>query len=99
MTPEQAMSAQGRHLVSDQPHWQVKSKVHKRRSLSSPHSLTEREMEVLRLVAQGLSNAQIAETLVISVRTVEAHLRTIYSKLNVTSRHAAMHYALQHQLV
>jgi predicted ATPase/DNA-binding CsgD family transcriptional regulator/DNA-binding XRE family transcriptional regulator len=99
MTPEQALSAQGQPLVSNQPHLQGKSAVHKRRSLSSPHSLTERETEVLRLVAQGRSNAQIAEALVISGRTVEAHLRTIYSKLNVTSRYAAMHYALQHQLV
>ena len=47
--------------------------------------LTAREVVVLRLLAQGLTDAQIAETLVISTRTVNAHLRSIYSKLDVTS--------------
>jgi len=62
------------------------------------HDLTAREMEVLRLVAQGLSDAQVADMLVISPRTVNAHLRSIYSKLNITSRHAATRYALEHHL-
>ena len=48
--------------------------------------LTEREMEVLRLVAQGLSNHQIARQLGLSVRTVEAHLTHVYNKLDVRSR-------------
>jgi DNA-binding NarL/FixJ family response regulator len=48
--------------------------------------LTPREMEVLRLVAQGLSNHQIAHQLHLSQRTVEAHLTHIYTKLNVSSR-------------
>jgi DNA-binding NarL/FixJ family response regulator len=66
---------------------------------SSPNDLSEREVEVLRLVAQGLSDAQVAQTLVISPRTVNAHLRSIYSKLGITSRHAATLFALQHQLL
>ncbi len=48
--------------------------------------LTGREMEVLRLVAQGLSNHQIARQLDLSVRTVEAHLTHVYHKLDVHSR-------------
>jgi DNA-binding CsgD family transcriptional regulator len=56
-------------------------------------------VEVLRLVAQGLTNAQVAEQLVISPRTVDAHLRSIYSKLDLPSRHAALHYAHEHRLV
>jgi DNA-binding NarL/FixJ family response regulator len=56
-------------------------------------------MEVLRLVAQGLSDARIAEVLVISPRTVNAHLRSIYSKLDITSRHAATLFALKQQLI
>jgi DNA-binding NarL/FixJ family response regulator len=48
--------------------------------------LTEREAEVLRLLAQGLTNKDIAQALIISVRTVEAHLRNIYAKLGVDSR-------------
>lgn len=62
-------------------------------------ALTLREVEVLRLVAQGLSNVQIAEALVISRHTVHTHLSTIYSKLGVTSRTAAAHLARTHQLV
>jgi DNA-binding NarL/FixJ family response regulator len=60
--------------------------------------LTTREMEVLRLVAQGLTDAQVAEQLVISPRTVNAHLTSIYSKLGVPSRTAATRYAIEHQL-
>jgi DNA-binding NarL/FixJ family response regulator len=68
-------------------------------SLSALDDLTEREVEVLRLVAQGLSDAQVAQILVVSPRTVNAHLRSIYSKLGITSRHAATLFALQHQLL
>ena len=54
---------------------------------------------MLRLLATGLTDAQIAEQLVLSLHTVHAHLRTIYSKLGVTSRSAATRYAFEHQLV
>jgi serine/threonine protein kinase len=60
--------------------------------------LTEREIEVLHLLAGGLTNAQIAEKLIVSPRTVHAHVRSIYSKLGVTSRSAATRYAIQHQI-
>lgn len=66
---------------------------------SRPHylaDLTEREVEVLRLVAQGMTNAEIADILIISVRTVEAHLRSIFGKLQVTNRSAATRFALEH---
>ncbi len=56
-------------------------------------------MEVLRLVARGLSDTQVAEQLVISSRTVNWHLTSIYSKLGVSSRSAATRYALDHALV
>jgi non-specific serine/threonine protein kinase len=62
-------------------------------------SLTEREIEVLRLVAQGLSNQEIANRLVISRRTVHAHLRSIYDKLDVTTRTAAAHEGLRLKLL
>ena len=61
--------------------------------------LTTREVEVLRLVAQGLTDAQVAEHLVISPRTVNWHLTSIYSKLGVSSRAAATRYAIDHKLV
>jgi DNA-binding NarL/FixJ family response regulator len=61
--------------------------------------LTARERDVLRLLAEGLSNQQIAERLVVSAFTVRAHLRAIYGKLGVTTRSAATRYALEHHLV
>ena len=62
---------------------------------SSPAGLTSREVEVLRLVALGLSNGEIGERLVVSTRTVHAHLRSIYDKLGVTTRTAAAHEAVR----
>jgi DNA-binding CsgD family transcriptional regulator len=64
-----------------------------------PAGLTEREVEILRLVAQGLTDAQVAERLVISPRTVHGHLRSIYGKLDVSSRTAATRFAIEQQLV
>jgi predicted ATPase/DNA-binding CsgD family transcriptional regulator len=61
--------------------------------------LTTREVEVLALVAEGLTDAEVAERLVVSIRTVHAHLRSIYRKLGVRSRSAATRYALEHGVV
>jgi DNA-binding CsgD family transcriptional regulator len=63
-----------------------------------PAGLTAREAEVLRLVARGLPDAQVAERLFVSVNTVHAHLRAIYGKLGVRSRSAATRFALEHHL-
>lgn len=65
----------------------------------TPAGLTVREIEVLRLLAQGLTYAQIADTLVISRRTVNGHLTSIYSKLGVSSRMAAARFASDHSLL
>ncbi|HEY0753515.1 MAG TPA: tetratricopeptide repeat protein [Ktedonobacteraceae bacterium] len=62
-------------------------------------ALTRREQEVLHLVSQGMTDAQVAETLVISIRTVNAHLRTIYKKINVSSRYAAARYMQRQSIV
>jgi len=61
--------------------------------------LTARELEVLRLVAQGRSNPEIAATLVLSEKTVARHLSNIFAKLDVTSRTSAAAWAFQHELV
>ncbi len=61
--------------------------------------LTPRELDVLRLVAEGLTDAAVAERLFISPRTVSQHLRSIYAKLGVSSRAAATRYAVEHGLV
>jgi DNA-binding NarL/FixJ family response regulator len=60
--------------------------------------LTAREMDVLRHVARGLTNAEIAARLYISRRTVEQHLCSLYNKLGVSTRTAATHFAFQHHL-
>ena len=103
MTPEQALAAREQPLFSDQPLGPVQTKArtnkHQRVAPSYPNGLTEREVEVLQLVAQGLSDAQVAQTLVISPRTVNAHLRSIYSKLDITSRHGATLFALEQHLI
>lgn len=100
MTPEQALAVQGNPLPSFTP-WPKEgpSKARELSASSAWHGLTERETEILRQVAQGLTDAQIAEALVISPRTVHTHLRSIYRKLDITSRHAATHYAFKHHLV
>jgi len=65
---------------------------------SSPELLTPREMDVLRLLAQGLDNATIAQQLVITRRTVQNHISSIYGKLGVESRIEAALYAIRHGL-
>src|SRR5829696_5700806 len=64
-----------------------------------PAGLTEREVEVLRLVAEGRSNPDIARVLVLSQKTVERHLSNIFIKLDVPSRTAAAAYAHEHGLM
>lgn len=66
---------------------------------TSGADLTRRELEVLRVVAKGLTNAQIAEQLIISPTTVNSYLRSIYNKLGVSSRLGAMRYAIDHALL
>ena len=78
------------HLSSQPP---VKSKS------TYPEGLTAREVEVLRLVAQGLTDAHIAEQLIISPRTVNTHLTSIYLKIQVSTRSGATRYAMEQHLV
>ena len=61
--------------------------------------LTAREISVLRLVADGLTNAEVAYRQGISRRTVDAHIRTIYGKLDVSSRSGATRFAVEHHLI
>jgi NarL family two-component system response regulator LiaR len=65
------------------------------RSPESPETLTEREIEVLRLVAQGLSNRQIAVRLDLSEKTVKTHVSNILGKLNLLSRTQAALFAVR----
>jgi DNA-binding CsgD family transcriptional regulator/tetratricopeptide (TPR) repeat protein len=67
-------------------------------SSSLPANLTRREAEVLRLLSAGLSNAEIADRLSLSARTINAHLTNIYGKLDVSTRGAAIRFAVDHDL-
>ncbi len=62
-------------------------------------ALSERELEVLRLVARGCTDAEIAEQLVLSVHTVHRHIANIRTRLGVTSRAAAAAWATDHGLL
>ena len=64
-----------------------------------PAGLTERQVEVLRLVAHGRSNPEIARELVISRRTAERHVQDVYARIGVASRAAAALFALEHDLI
>jgi DNA-binding NarL/FixJ family response regulator len=64
-----------------------------------PAGLSEREVEVLRLVAQGLSNREIARHLTVSPRTAEHHVQHIYAKVGASSRASAALFAMEHGLL
>lgn len=64
-----------------------------------PDGLSEREVEVLRMIALGHTNAEIAERLYLSVRTVETHRAHIQQKLRLASRSELVGYALEHKLI
>jgi DNA-binding NarL/FixJ family response regulator len=64
--------------------------------LGREHGLTPREVEVLALVAQGLSNVEIAERLYVSINSVKTYIRSAYAKIGVASRTRAVIWAIQH---
>jgi DNA-binding NarL/FixJ family response regulator len=64
-----------------------------------PRGLTEREVEVLRLIALGLTTKGVAQRLTISPKTADSHIQHIYAKIGSTTRGAAALFAMQHDLV
>jgi len=98
MSPEQILASPGGIIQPPQETVQTPlSSNHP--SFSYPAGLTQRELEVLRLVAKGLTNAQIANQLIVSPHTIHTHVRSILSKLAVTSRSAIIHFAFEHHLI
>ena len=73
--------------------------VLRRRRAAAPAGLTDREVEVLRLIAAGLTNNEIAAELYLSAKTVSRHLSNIFTKIGVTSRAGATAFAFEHHLV
>jgi ATP/maltotriose-dependent transcriptional regulator MalT len=96
MTPEQVLAIM-QPTVQDAT--QVPPSTSPAAPPRNPAGLTAREVEVLRLIAQGWTDAQIAAHLVISPRTVNRHTSSLYNKLGVSSRAAATRYALEHHLL
>src|SRR6266700_1685670 len=94
MTWEQALEARGPVTIPRETHPAPPAKS----PATYPDGLTAREVEVLRLLAQGLTDAQIAAQLIISPRTVNTHLKAIYGKIQVSSRSAATRYAIEQHL-
>jgi ATP/maltotriose-dependent transcriptional regulator MalT len=90
MTPEQALAAKGQK-PTPAPTTTASPPTY-------PDGLTAREVEVLRLLSAGLTDVQIAEKLILSPRTVHAHISSIYNKLGITSRSVATRYAIEHRL-
>ncbi len=90
-------------LSTEEPSTTTLSSTPEQPSASSspapPAGLTSREVEVLRLVAEGLTNPQVAKELFLSPRTVQRHLNSIYHKLGVRSRTAATRFAIDHGLL
>ncbi len=64
-----------------------------------PAGLTRREVDVLRLIAEGRATREIAEQLFISSKTADNHIQHIYTKLAVTNRAAATRWAVEHEIV
>ena len=99
MTPEQVLTSPATASISSQFPPRSLANRPANKSVTYPYGLTAREMEILRLLARGRTDAQIARHLVISPRTVNHHTTSLYSKLGVSSRAAAIHYATEHHLL
>ncbi|HLX56919.1 MAG TPA: LuxR C-terminal-related transcriptional regulator [Ktedonobacteraceae bacterium] len=98
MSIEQVLDEPARAKLSSPTSVDQPPAVPAKQSPTYPAGLTAREVEVLRLVAQGLTDVQVAEQLIISPRTVTTHLTSIYNKLGVSSRSAATRFAVEHHL-
>jgi predicted ATPase/DNA-binding CsgD family transcriptional regulator len=94
MTAEQALAA----LQAPMPAKQTTDPPVKP-ATSFPAGLSAREVEILRLLAQGMTNPQIAKRLILSSHTVHAHVRSIYTKLDVNSRSSVTRYAIEQHLL
>jgi DNA-binding CsgD family transcriptional regulator len=85
--------------VHELPYGDARAVLSAKPSFCLPAGLTERELVVLRLVAQGMTNHQIADHLIISLHTVNAHVRSIFNKVEVNSRCALTRYAVERRLL
>lgn len=89
--------ANGEDVLSDAVKEKIAQQKHRKHELYD--DLSKRELEVLKVLATGLSNQEIADELFISLKTVKTHVSNIFNKLEVSDRTQATIYAIQHHLV
>ncbi|MCC6185630.1 MAG: response regulator transcription factor, partial [Chitinophagaceae bacterium] len=90
----------GQHFFSnDVTVEMLKSITHPKSPQNEPISLTPRELEIVRLIADELNNAQIGEKLFISERTVETHRKNIFRKTNTKSVAGLIKFAIEHKVI
>ncbi|MCL2677168.1 MAG: response regulator transcription factor [Streptococcaceae bacterium] len=89
--------AKGEDVISDVVKEKIDAQKHRKHELYD--DLSKREFEVLQVLAKGMSNQDIADTLYISLKTVKTHVSNIFTKLEVKDRTQATIYAMQHGLV
>lgn len=92
-------ATRGQAVLESQVAFKMMNRLRKPQATSQPHEdLTDREMEVLKLIALGKSNQEIADDLFIGIKTVKYHLTNLFSKLGVEDRTQAAIYAHRHRL-
>lgn len=101
MSPEQLLASIRRdfQLVELVPPHRSPQHPHKNNRPGPSSDLSPRELDVLQYLAQGLTNTEIARTMILSPHTVSMHVRSIFSKLGVTSRSAATRHAFMRELI
>jgi DNA-binding NarL/FixJ family response regulator len=103
LQPERAADALGEEalagrLDADAVGAVLEAAGHEKPRLERPAGLTEREVEVVGLLARGLQTKQVAQTLGISVKTADRHVQNAYAKIGVSTRAAAALFAMEHGL-
>ncbi len=99
MTLEQVLDAKSSTTMAAQTSTEPSTTPPASKTSRYPAGLTEREVDVLRLVAEGMTDAQVANQLVISHHTVNSHLKSIFGKTQVKSRSALIRWAIDHGLL
>lgn len=93
-------AVKGQPILESQVATKIMNRFRQPKPESAPHEdLTEREMEVLRLIASGKSNQEVADELFIGVKTVKFHVTNVLQKLGVEDRTQAAIYAFKHGIV
>jgi DNA-binding NarL/FixJ family response regulator len=104
MPPEEAArvladEARGGRLDADAVHAVLDAAGHARPKIDRPAGLTDREAQVVRLLATGRQTKQVAQLLGISTKTADRHIQNAYCKIGVSSRAAATLFAMEHGVV